>query len=225
MPLLNTQELVEKTITSAIRTVSVQEGYTADVSVYTTNPAYQNAMEAIAAIKNFAVEIYGPGTADRKGVKRVPRIVVTPQKMLSGDVGNIINPTHYNDPDSPGNLISTVLDATTSNLTLEISLSSNSAEQDRILHAILSKAIGQRRYLPFINDNSLYFLIRQYGFFDVPEYPEGIIEKTYNYEVPDLILAETPATLTPALIKEITIETFDNNNINNPISYGTQTIT
>lgn len=209
MALLNTQELVERSISRAIKAVAVAEGYSVDVSAHIGNTSsYEAAMVAIAAIKNFAVEVFGHGSSQRKGIKRVPRIVVNPQRMLVGDLGNLPGNTITADPLNLGSFLSSVQDSNTMDLSLEITLTSSSAEQDRILHAILSKAIGTRRYLPLYNDPSQRFLIKQFGFYDVPDTPEGIIEKTYNYQVPDLIIAEySSVEPAPVPIREITLET------------------
>lgn len=210
----NTQLRIERSIYEVIRLLLVGQGYLPDVTDTGTYPntptgqaAFQGALAAIRNAKDFATEVLGHGSSLKKGAKAVPRIAIIPRRLMPGDIGPNINLATGPDPNDPDNVLSFKQSFDSGNLHIDISLVSGSAEQDRFLHAIIQQCIGQRNFLPvYDSDSDETFFMRQFNYYDVPDSPEGIEEKIYSYEIPDLYLSE-PTTQNVVPISQITVET------------------
>lgn len=214
MALSKLQERLERSLFRALRLIAVAEGYLPDITntgLYGSHPytaanqlAWDNALIAIAAgPKGFAIEIFNH--SQTKGVKVVPRIAIIPRRTLPGDIGGPMQPYTTNDPNNPASMVNVSLPLESSNFFYDIHLISNSAAQDRVLHGILKKAFGEKKYLPYYDDLSELFFIRQTSDFDLPDPSEGIKEQVYTYEIPDLF--DVPEDSIPvALTKQINLE-------------------
>lgn len=195
MALNNLQERVERSIFEELRKLLVAEGYLPNITNYTmgspsSTAQYHAALEAIVTAKKFAAEVFGHSSSQEKGIKRVPRIAIIPRRILPGDTGAPPEGYITEDPLDPDNFVKIVTSAEAANFQLDIHLVSSTAVQDRFLNAILSKAIGQKRYLKFYDDPTQRFFIKQYNYYDLPDTMEGVEEKVYSYEVSDLYLYE-----------------------------------
>lgn len=208
MALNNTQEVIERSFYEAIRLVGVAEGYMIDEALYPeTQQGLEDmelAMAAIVTSKGFIVQLLGVGSSQSKGLKKTPRIVIEQARFSPGETGGLPTSEIITNPTVLGAFNESAMGLSTSKVYLDIHLVSNSAVQNRILHAILITALGTRNYLPLINQPEDKLFINQYSYFDIIDTQDGIIEKVYVYEAPDVWLeySEVPSELTS--IDEIT---------------------
>lgn len=213
MALNNVQERVERSIFLAINKVLVDEGYIPDVANYQPESdanqlAYDAAVDAIVAAKTFAAEAFGHSVSLAKGNQRVPRIVITPRRIMPGDIGTWINPLYSRDPLNPDAIVKTKPPYKSTNLHIDISTVSGTAAQDRVLNAVLAKALGNGMgYVKVFDSDTETFFIRQFNHYDLPDNEKGIEKRVYSYEVPDLYLTDGEITSNVPFIKEITVET------------------
>lgn len=194
MALTDLQERVSRTIFHTIRKVLVAEGYLPDITntgLFGTSPytaanetAWVNACKAIATTKGFCIEVFG--TSQTKGMKAVPRIAIISRRTLPGDIGSPSHNAVFPDPLDPSKMVYVKMPLETSHFYFDIQLASNSAAQDNVLNAVLSKALGVKKYIPYYDDATQLLFIRQTSDFDLPDTIEGITEKVYTYETPDL---------------------------------------
>lgn len=210
----NIQTRVERSVFEAIRLKLVFYGYLPDetnTATYPNTPAgsdqFQTDMQAIAQAKGFAVEVFGHGSSLSKGIKRVPRLAIIARRIMPGDIGKNIsggfspNPL---DPDSTQKLIPSLQSA---NFHLDINLIPANAAQDRVMHSIIGEAISTLSYIPMWDDPKELFLIRQFNFYDLPDDKNGLEEKAYSYEVPDLYIYEGKVITDIPIISQITVNT------------------
>lgn len=212
MALSRAQERLERSLFEAIRKVLVAEGYLPDISNSNRYPEpfnniaqtnWQADLELAAQAKGFAVEPFNH--SQTKGLKKVPRIVIIPRRTMPGEVGYPLDGVIIQNPDDPNSFIRAQLPYESSNFHIDIHLISNSAKQDRVLNAVLSKAFGMKKFVPYYDDESDRFLIRQYNYLDLPDPLEGLEEKVYSYEAPDICDAADDFEAL-GLITQITLE-------------------
>lgn len=213
MLLNDVQDRVEKSIYEAIRLVLVREGYLPDI----TDPAYPNTvvgsdqfqadLKAIENAKSFAAEVFGHSSSLSKGLKRVPRIAIIPRRLMPGNIGQNIRGGFSPNPLDPDSTVKKKPILLSADLHIDINVISASAEQDRFLHAVLAEAISLWKYIPMYDNPSEVFFIRQFNFYDLPDDKNGIEEKVYSYEVPDLYLSDEVVSSNVARINQITVNT------------------
>lgn len=215
----NLQERVERSIFEAIRKVLVQEGYLPDITNAVRYPSvngnftaqaqanWEADLATVKVNKGFAIEIFGYSASDQRGTKKVPRIVIESMRSMPSEIGAPMDGIILEDPLQPDASYRQPLPYMASNLQFDIHLVGNSAKQVRVLQSVLAKALGTVKYIPYYDEvppPELFFL-RQYNYFDVPDQTEGIEEKVYSYEAPDLFdVQEEPVAL--AKINEINVE-------------------
>lgn len=205
------QKLIENSIFEAIRLELVSEGYLPDsnLSKYSNTPegltAWQNDLNAIQESKGFAVEVFGHSSFYAKGLKRIPRIVIIPRRIMPGDIGTGGTFGIKALEDDPNVLAQTRVDYNSSILQIDVNILSSTAQQDRFLNYILAKALGVRKFIPIINKTEETFLIQRYNMYDLPDTADNIEEKAYSYEVPDIWLYEEYDVENTSLIKAIEI--------------------
>lgn len=210
----NIQERIERSIYEAIRLVMVEEGYIPDIANTILFPEddetgqanWNAALQTIVGIKGFAIELFGHGSSQAKGTKKVPRIVVSVKRIFPGEIGAPVTGFIINNPISPSNFIKLTTTLETVNLQFDLHLVSNTAKQDRLLNAIIAKALGQKRNLTFYDVPTDRFFLKQYNYYELPDPMEGIEEKVYSYEVQDLFLFEENVGENIAAIQEINME-------------------
>jgi hypothetical protein len=193
MALSRAQERLERSLFEAIRKVLVAEGYLPDITNTARYPEpFNNAAQAnweadlntVAGDKGFAVEAFNH--SQTKGLKKVPRIVIIPRRSMPGDIGYPMDGMIIQNPNDPLTYVRAEFPYESSHFNIDIHLVSASAKQDRILNAVLASAFGMKKYVPYYDDDSDRFLIRQYNYLDLPDPLEGIEEKVYSYEIPDV---------------------------------------
>jgi hypothetical protein len=208
------EEEIERSIYTAIRLVLVAEGYLPDITdsvryPINTNPALANAhwdadLKTITTAKGFAIELFGYGSSDAKGTKRVPRITIESSRVMPSEIGS---PTYAWLDDAGDNTVKLKqpLPFRASTFGFEIHLVGNSAAQVRVLNAVLGRALGLVKYLPFVSDPTRQFFLQQINYYEVPDPQEGIEEKIYSYEAPDLYDTHEDA-IAITKMKQITID-------------------
>ena len=221
--LSDTIEVVEKSIFESIRLVLVEHGYLPDITAFSDNTSgkalYQQAIDAIVVSKGFAIELFGNSSSQKKYEKKIPRIVIFPKRIIPGDIGGGPEPVFtFN-----GSTYTKAKQAPrTSTYEFEIGLTSNSAQQDRLLHSILAVSVPNRGYIKFYNDPLYDFYVEQYSFRESPSTQEGINDKFYMFKALDLYIDEgqiISTTIVP--INTISVEIENNKGIDDILQiYG-----
>lgn len=214
LPLADVQDIIERSIFEAIRKVIVVEGYLPDITVYLpvnqiTYDAWVNDVKNVVTAKGFCIEIFGPGSNQSKYQKKIPRIVIQTRRFLPGEIGTPPEGFYQLQDDNTFRQVKTA--PTTSNMQIDIRLVSKSQIQDRIMHAIIGKALTTRKFIQIytdLNNPIAKFFLRQVGYNDYNELDEGVMERVYTYEVPDVYQTEWDIISTViAPITEITVDT------------------
>lgn len=204
--MVDSQEIVERSIYKALLQVTVNAGFTVDPALYLpTSPAnttlYQAAKQAIINDPNKKrfVTINGSGNNQAKGAKEPPSITVDLQGFFPGDMG--LNRQHIEKGDtqfvvseSPYELIDQIVN---------IHLVANNIVDLRLITVLLNSAIPSRGYLKpytFVNkpfDGNIF--IELTNFFSVPDQANGIMEKVYQFTIKDTLLEDlrNTDTITP----------------------------
>lgn len=214
MALNNIQERIERSFYKSIEAVLVTEGYlpsrnsTDFPNTEAGQEAWDAALKVIANAKGFATELFGYGSGQSKGLKKVPRIAIITRRVMPGDIGAPGTVGFEKDKNDPNTIRKILVDYQTSNIHIDVHLISNSAAQDRFLHAVMHAAIGNKRHIVFFDNPNERFFSEQFNHYDTPDETEGIIEKIYSFEVKDIFLYEEyDSTTNVSLINDITVET------------------
>jgi hypothetical protein len=201
--LSNIQSRIERSIFEAIRLITVEAGYLPDIVLFQppygpshTYPteaaainAYNLAKSNIKTTKGFCIEIFGNSNIQSKGERKVPRIVITSKRVLSGSVGSSmityrkVGTEKYQLFQLPFSSVDMVID---------ITMSTNKVAQERIINAILAESIDSRNYIKF-HDNEVgldeRFFMRWEFNRESTDYNTGVTDKINSYRVTDLYIA------------------------------------
>lgn len=215
------EKIVTDTIFETIRELLVEKGYIPEVTdipnIESSDPVlakaaidiYQTRMDAVIAQKGFCIDLKPYGSNHDKGEKKVPRIVIDVHQFLPGTLGNDTTP-NYELHESGTYYIRTRSYSLLSNLTFCVYAVGNTAEHMQTMNHLIMQALPYRGYMkPTTEDdllpsNNFFTILRDKG--HTPELPEGILERYYIYEIPDL--EEIERVFIPgqvALIEEITL--------------------
>jgi len=151
-------------------------------------------LQTIFQSKGFTCGVYGSSTAFSKGEKTTCRIVIIPKRILDGEVGLPPGRNTIPDPDHPGQFLSIINPLTSVNMHFDIHLVSNGQKQSRFLNAILQRAFGQMKYIPFYDKPGERLFIKYYNYYDVSDTNDSTEENVYSYEVQDLYLLDYSTT-------------------------------
>lgn len=200
MALSDIQEAIERSIFHRLREKIVAEGYLPDIYDYITEHdnlniaeksqiAYQDAIEAIVADKGFSIEIFNYAPAQQRGTMKPPRIVIDTQAFLPGLLGHDTTLEYKLNEDGTmfdGNKFVSL----TSDFYYSVRLVANTTKQIRVLHGLMVSVLPRRGYIKWYTDNELRptgnLLNRYVSMGDFSWNAEGIIEKVYRYEIPDV---------------------------------------
>ena len=216
----NIEQRIEISLFEKIRKNILAAGYINNIADSTRYPSVngeftetaQNNWDAdlqtITNTMGFSIEIFGASNNSAKGLKKVPRIVIIPKRIMPGDIGLAPGATYTPNYDSGNNLISyskTDNPLEAANMHFDIHLISETIAQSRALNAILQISLGQKIYVNFYDDttNTQRFFIKQYNYYDVPDPKDAIEENVYSYEVQDLYLFDNSTTIAVSPIKQI----------------------
>lgn len=223
--LSNIQERVERSVFHALMGVTVEEGFTPDLSLFDLENAdltiasqeqnaYETALKNVQTLKGFSIEIFGASSNQAKGDKKVPRIVIDTTSYYQGELG--VDTTESYVPAPGGFNVLKPSDSLLTDYQFGIKLISNRTNQTRALHAILTSALPRRGYIKWYDEADLLpsenIHIRFLSSFEHNLLPEGIIEKTYRFEIVDLheILDKVVRQVAP--INEINADMIDIDN-------------
>lgn len=210
---LTTQRIV-RSVYKKVVGILVEEGYWIDEEIKNypnTNEGetqFQSDLAQIKQNKGFAIEPFSQGSSQSKGQRSTPRIVILLKRTLEGNIGNPPNPSPMADLVDPEVRNWVIPSPTSMMVHLNIHLISSTSEQTYILEAIIQKAFGARKFIPYYDaENGENFFIKQYNYFDVIDPVEGEEEKVYCYEVNDVYLSYGEIVQPNiAKIEEITVE-------------------
>lgn len=205
MELPNTEKLIERSIYHALRKTVVAYGYIPDVDNYdVTNPdiaiaqaesrRYLDDAKDIKDNKGFTIELFSSGNSQTRGELKVPRIVVETEAFLPGQLG--IDTTHSfipNTQDSFDKMDNSFL-SQTSDFYFNIKLINNSIEQQRVLYGLALMTLPRRGYMKWEHEPELLpysnLFINFLSHHGQEHQQEGITEKTYRYEISDVVELE-----------------------------------
>lgn len=90
--MVNSQEIIERSIYVAILNMAIKLGYTINPEDYLPTSAanaerFKEDLKKITDEKGFYVSIFGVGNNHSKGIKETPRIVVDSEGFYPGDIG------------------------------------------------------------------------------------------------------------------------------------------
>lgn len=194
IPLSIQEERLERSIFEAIRKECVDKGYLPDVSnisLYPNTPqgniAFKNALTNIALDKGFAIEVFGTGNSQAKGVKQMPRIVVDSNGSDLGGLGGDPSVDYVKQGDS---YIGYTEPSQSTDFFTNIILTANTQQQYRVLHSILTMALPKRGYINYYDDPTEYLFIQNTNHYLKDNDELGIIEMVFTYTVFDIFDSE-----------------------------------
>jgi len=200
MALSNIEEALERSIYHALRLKIIEEGYLPNIDDYIIDDDnlviaeasqidYKNAIANIVKDKGFAVEIFNYSTAQQRGSLKPPRIVVDTQAFLPGLLGHDTTLDYKLNSDGTkfdGNRFVSL----TSDFYYSVRLVANTTKQIRVLHGLMVSVLPRRGYIKWYGDTALRptgnLLNRYVSNGDFSWNTEGIVEKVYRYEIPDV---------------------------------------
>lgn len=214
------QEYIERSFYEALRLVLVAEGYLVDEVPLVGNPnaraIYEDGMKAIANSKGFCIELFGAANNQSRGEKRVPRIVVESERMSLGVLGAEPGGQTISNPLNPLVQAKLINSQLTSNINIALHLVASTIKQDRVLNSIIIKAIGLRKFLNLYDNPGEKFFTKQINYYDIPDFDEGLLERIYEYECPDVFIEEEILEQEIVPIIDIKVEVYlPKKNINN----------
>lgn len=191
--MISSQEIIERSVYSAILETLISKGYSLRPDDYfPINEANQKRFEAdkkaIESKKGFFIPLFGMGNNQSRGMKQFPSITIESQGFMPGDVGlpKLIQEKvedSYFVSESPFEAIEQYID---------VRLIANKQEDIRLLHTLLFASIPQRGYIKPYNlpkvpfDGNIYIEVA--NFYNEPNTDKGIIEKVYQFTIKDTLL-------------------------------------
>lgn len=203
--MVNSQEIIERSIYMALLNMTIGLGYTVNPENYlpstpTNSKRFLEDLKKIMSEKGFYVGIFGVGNNQSRGIKDTPRIVVDSEGFYPGDIGlpkRIIEKEEgigYTSSEMPFETLSQYID---------IRLCATSSNHMRLLHQIMFWSIPQRGYIKPYNEDKFLFdgniFLRVVNFYNMPDLENGLMEKVYQFEVQDCLLEKNtpPKEITP----------------------------
>mgnify|MGYP001112008898 CR=1 FL=1 len=198
--MVNTQEIVERTLYICLLSTAPKMGYTLNPDDYLplsqeNEKRYHTDIEALPKF----IPIFGIGNAHVRGPKTVPRITMESEAYYPGDIG--VTKYIIGDKLEDGNYQVSEFPFETRDISIDIHLVSNTQNDMRLLHHIMHKALPVRGYVrPYFNDlaswengrlkptGNLFLEIGNY--YDYPDDSHGLLEKVYTYTVKDGIIPQ-----------------------------------
>ena len=204
--MINSQEIIERSIYKALLDVAISLGCTVDPDNYL--PASEENAKKFKkdtqSLKKF-IAIFGTGNAEAKGSKGAPRIVVNARGFYPGAIGM---PKQLIDKAGIG-YMAYEQPYETIDQQIDVHLVATNQADLRLLHQIMFWALPQRGYIkPYYAEKPLFsgnIFIEVTNFYDSPNNNMGILEKVYQYAIRDCLLeTNNPGTeITP--IKNIEV--------------------
>lgn len=172
---------------------------------------WESAVANIILQKGYCIELFGNSTSSKKYIKKIPRIVIRVGQSLPGSLGgspDIFYTPENGDELNPDTFVRKVLPPQTTDIGFDIHLVSNTAQQARVMHSLVSLALPKRGYVKFYNDITQSFYVENYSYRNLDNNIEGLNEDIYMYTANDVyetIDRTVGNNVKP--INEITVET------------------
>lgn len=190
--MINSQEIIERSMYSALLQVAIALGYSIDPNNYLpVSESNAERMKADIAKLTKYIPIFGTANSSSKDKKTTPRIVVNARGFYPGMVGlpkEVIGKEvglGYTLNEEPYETLDQYID---------IHLVALTQEDLRLLHSIMFTALPQRGYIkPYTAEKLLQsgnIFIEVGNFFDLPNTTLGLMEKVYEFRVYDTLIVE-----------------------------------
>lgn len=211
--MINSQEIIERSVYSAILNVAVALGYSLDPNNYLpVNEANAARLkEDINELSKY-IAIFGTANSSSKDQKTTPRIVVNARGFYPGAIGL---PKQLLEKQTGIGFMANEEPYETLDQYIDVHLVANNQDDLRLLHQILFWSLPQRGYIkPYNEENFLFsgnIFIEVGNFFDYPNTTLGLLEKVYEYKVYDTLVGEKediPTDIVPITSIEVLLEQY-----------------
>lgn len=196
--MVNSQEIIERSIYMALLRVTIELGYGLDPNNYLP-VSVENSEKFQQDLKNLNkyIPIIGTGNATSKDQKITPRIVLNARGFYPGNIGlprELIEKAEgigFTANEEPYETLDQYID---------VHLVASNQDDLRLLHQIMFWALPQRGYIkPYTAEKFLpsgNIFIEVGNFFDYPNVNLGLLEKVYEYRIYDTLIGEKEDVIT-----------------------------
>jgi hypothetical protein len=212
--MINSQEIIERSLYDAILQVAIRLNYSLDPNEYL--PITPESVERCKRDKDRLdkyIAIYSTGNATSKDQKETPRIVLNARGFFPGSIGlpkSLVEKKvgiGYTAFETPYETIDQYID---------VHLVASNQEDLRILHQILFFSLPAMGYIKPYNIKEMpsngNIFIELGNFFDTPNNNLGLLEKVYEFRVYDTLVGLNDNVQTD-LPEIISIEAIINNTV------------
>lgn len=217
--MVTTQEVIERSLYASLMQVTLQLGRTVNPDLYLPVSVENQKLyeEAVKAIGDKFIYIFGTGNNQVRGPKVVPRITIDLNAYYPGNVG--VEAYMVGDEKENDEYRQYAYPFETKDVQFDIHLVANRTEDMRLLHSILYTALPVRGYIkPFIESSLQEYLehkgllksgnlyIEVSNYYDHNDQEHGLLEKVYSYTIIDSYIDEVLMNdITFAPIKDIRV--------------------
>jgi hypothetical protein len=189
---MDTRILLERSIFEYIRKAVVDAGYTPDIIGYENTQSeyarYKSDLQAINSSKGFSIEIFNNSTGVDKGLRQIPRIVLTYTVFSPGNWGSA--PGTYIGLNSENKHQAFKDDILSVELFVTCLIISRTTSQERFMSSLLSYILPPFVFIPYYSDLTQKFLVEFVSTSDISDRDGQVFEKSVYYKVPDILLNE-----------------------------------
>lgn len=205
--MINSQEIIERSIYQALLNASIKLGYSLDPNNYLpisieNQKRFKEDMDKL----NKYIWVFGTGNNQSKDKKLTPRIVVNARGFYPGGIGL---PKLLIQKKEGIGFTATEEPYETIDQFIDIHLIANNQEDLRLLHQVMFYSIPQRGYLkPYNVDEFLFsgnIFLELVNFFDIPNLDFGLLEKVYQFVIQDCVINEITEKADLVPITDITL--------------------
>lgn len=184
--MVNSQEIIERSIYMALLNMAIELGYTINPEDYLPTSAenaarFKEDLKKIIDDKGFYIGIFGVGNNHSRGIKETPRIVVDSEGFYPGDIGL---PRKITQKEEGIGYTATEVPYESLSQYMNIRLCAHSSEHMRLLHQIMFWSVPQRGYLKPYDEPEFLFTgniyLRIVNFYNMPDLENGLMEKYIN---------------------------------------------
>ena len=209
--MINSQEIIERSIYSSLLRVTKLKGYTIDPNDYlpvsTANQKrYEEDVKKIMQNKGTFISIFGTANNASKDIKKAPRIVVDARGFYPGGIG--IDKVLLENEEGAGFTI-TEEPYNSIDQFINIHLVANNQEELRLLHQLTFLSIPVKGYIkPYTEDKLLVsgnIFINLLNFYDSPAYAVSLMEKVYEFVVEDTLIGENETDIKVPPLRDISV--------------------
>lgn len=198
--LADIEEVLERSVFHKLRKKVVEFGYLPDITTFDVENAdlaiakaaeedYFTALNNIVNTRGYAIEVFNYSNNQSYGSKDAPRIIVEIESFNQGQLGT--DPSgRYVFNDTTGKYERILDTSLLSDFYFNVHLIANNVKTIRKLHEVMVNALPRRGYIEWYNEDgykpSENLMVRYISMADYSFLQEGIIEKVYRYEIPDV---------------------------------------